>query len=73
MRLTIKCPQCSIGWDIVLHKEPEPILTDYHYGNLRDCPNCDLVVHVTVEGNRKEKPEKPKLPFNPFKEMQEEK
>ena len=54
MKITIKCPQCRMGFDIVLHKEPEPILTDYHYGNLRDCPNCDLVVHVTVDGNRKE-------------------
>jgi len=51
MKLTIKCPSCKIRFDIVLHKEPEPILTHYHYGNLRDCPNCDLVVHVTVDGN----------------------
>ena len=55
MRLTIKCPQCGIGLDIDLHKEPEPILTHYHEGGLRDCPNCDLVVHVTVDGNRKER------------------
>ena len=54
MKITPKCPQCGIRMEIILYKEPCPILTDYHYGNLRDCPNCDLVVHVTVDGNKKE-------------------
>ena len=54
MKITPKCPQCGIRMDITLHKEPEPILTHYHYGNLKECEICGLIVHVTVDGNRKE-------------------
>ena len=55
MKITIECPQCTFDIDITLHKEPEPILAHYHYGNLKECEICGLIVHVTVDGNRKEK------------------
>jgi hypothetical protein len=57
MKLTPKCPQCGLMMDITLHRESDPIFSEHYFGGVRDCPNCDLYIHITITGSRKETPE----------------
>lgn len=61
--VTIKCPGCNIGMDIELIEDIDPIFTLRHLGNSKDCPNCDLSIHVTIDANKKNHKIDKELPF----------
>jgi hypothetical protein len=48
MPTTIKCPKCNIGMDIDIHKTPEPIFTPYFSSGVRQCPNCEMVIDMSI-------------------------
>ena len=51
--ITIECPRCNLGQDIPI-KDSEPIFDLYYMDAFKSCPQCGLILHLSLTGNEKE-------------------
>ena len=50
--ITINCPACKLGVDVELREEPDPIFEDYFSDAYKECPNCELYIHIAITGRK---------------------
>ena len=53
MKITINCPACKIGFDVELREEPDPIFEDFYLDAYKECPHCEIDIHIALTGRNK--------------------
>ena len=53
MKITTNCPACKIGFDVELREEPDPIFEDFYFDAYKECPHCEIDIHIALTGRRR--------------------
>ena len=52
-RVRMTCGKCDYEFDIELEFREDAIMTIFHWGEIMDCPACDMTYFFSVDGNKK--------------------